>query len=105
MCGRGDANDWQIPGSVRDDEICGLELRPEGSPVRNDLQIRQPFAGLVGGFAIKRIFWAVSFEMPVAEEVERRNFRQVENVLQLEAAFRHLKLRVMIHAEIAHGMR
>src|SRR5437879_1200734 len=64
-----------------------------------------PLARLLRRFVLQLRLGAGALELPLPQDLERGDLRQVQHVEHIRAARSHRNPGIVAHAEIAHGMR
>src|SRR5689334_21538084 len=80
-------------------------MRLDRTPVNGNHELMHPVARLDPHPALDLGVRALARQAPFLQTLEGRNFGEIENVNQLDALRMRLDARVMVHAEITHGMR
>src|SRR5215475_6233984 len=75
----GDAGDLESAGTVRDLDFSRDEFGGEGLGGGAEIEIFEPITGLFGGLRFEGWLGRLRVELPVLEELIRRDFREIED--------------------------
>ena len=85
--------------------ILGYASSSHLAAVGRDLQMTRPFARLLGRLALQLFKRAGSLQLPLPQDLQSGNLRQVKHVQYIRSARSHGNPGVMVRGEIAHRVR